>query len=58
MRLINVYVRNGLVGCDRRDQIEIEEGMSDDDIDETVKDWMFEQIEWGWSPADSDKDKE
>lgn len=55
--IIYAHVNTGYVGCDRREEIEIYdddiEGMNEqqrnDYIDEVVREWMFDQIEWGWS---------
>jgi hypothetical protein len=48
--IIYAYVSMGLVGCKRKEEIEIEdENLTDEDIDDFVKQWMYEQIEWGWS---------
>jgi hypothetical protein len=53
---VKAFVHLGLAGCTCRESIEIDDDelgeMSEDErgkyIDEIVRDWMFEQIEWGW----------
>ena len=45
---IKVYVTIGLVGCRREVELDIEDDMTDDEIEELARDTMFEIIEWGW----------
>lgn len=45
---VKVYVSMNLVGCERKDTIEFPDDASEDEIEEEVREWMFEQIEWGW----------
>jgi hypothetical protein len=45
---VKAWVSMHLVGCERREEIEIEDGTSEDEIEEAVREWMFEQIEWGY----------
>lgn len=52
---IKVYVTTDRVGAKVEDEIDIVEdwGMdpnaSDEEIEEAAKDWMYENIEWGWT---------
>lgn len=46
---IKAFVSMGLVGCKREEIIEVEE---DDDIDEAVREWMFNEIEWSWEKVE------
>jgi stress-induced morphogen len=53
---VTAYVSLGLVGCHREAEVEIPdediEGLSEVEqervIEEYVRDWMFQQIDWGW----------
>ena len=33
----------------REDEIEVEDDATEDEIQEAVKDWAMEYVEWGWS---------
>ena len=57
MRRIEVYVSTGKVGSRCSEVIEVEDDMSDDEIDEQAKDAMFNLIEWSWRDADETKTK-
>lgn len=46
--IIKVFVSLGLVGCRVEDEIEIEDDLSDLDIEEVVREWKDEQVEWSW----------
>lgn len=46
---IKAFVSMGLVGCKREEIIEVE---NDDDIDEAVREWMFNEIEWSWEKVE------
>ena len=48
MKRIVVTVSMGLVGCNRKSVIEVEDELSDEDIDELARDAMFSLIEWDW----------
>lgn len=57
MRKIEVYVSTGYVGSRKAEVIEVEDDMSDDDIDEVARECMFSMIEWSWRDADEGKRK-
>jgi hypothetical protein len=48
---VRVHVSNGMVGCERTIEIEIDDDKSEDEIEELAKEAMFEMIEWWWEPA-------
>ncbi len=48
MRTIEITVTMGLQGCKRTNTIEIEDGTSDDEIEEIAQEAMFELISWSW----------
>lgn len=51
---IDAHVHMGLVGCTRKFSVEVEDDCTDDEIDEVVRDTMFDGIiEWGWKRAGS-----
>ena len=57
MKTIEVTVSIGLVGCKRSSTIEVEDDMTDDEIEEEAREAMFNLIEWGWSWVDEAKTK-
>ncbi len=52
MRKIEVYVTTGLVGSKKTEVIEVDDDMSDDDIDKVAQECMFQMIDWSWHDAD------
>lgn len=43
------HVNNGLVGCKVTGTLEVEADLSDDDIDQSVREHIDQHvIEWGW----------
>jgi hypothetical protein len=57
VKTIEVTVSIGLVGCKRSSTIEVEDDMTDDEIEEEAREAMFNLIEWGWSWVDEAKTK-
>lgn len=54
MRLIKWFCDTGFHGCDRRGEIEVEDGATNGDIDDLVREEVFNFISWGWDePAPS-----
>ena len=55
-RKVKWHLSIGLAGCKRTDVVEIADGddLTDEDIDEIVKDIVFNHIEWGWAEAGDD----
>lgn len=45
---ITVWVSMSLVGCERHDEIEVEDDATEEEIEEAGREWMWEQIEWGY----------
>lgn len=56
MKTIEVIVSMGLVGCRRTTTIEVEEDLSDEEIEEQARDAMFESelISWSWRAVEDD----
>lgn len=48
MQRLTVSVSIGLVGCKRERTIEVEDDLSDDDLDAIALDVMYELVEWNW----------
>jgi hypothetical protein len=46
---IFVWSESGLTGCGRKDEIEIDDDSTDEQIEEAVREWFFEHNEYGWS---------
>jgi hypothetical protein len=57
---IKVWVSTGYVGSKREDEIEIyiDDNATEEEIESakenTAREWMFEEIEWGWGDLDKD----
>lgn len=45
---VRVWVSMNLVGCVRCDEIEVDDNATEEEVEESVRDWMFEHIEWGY----------
>ena len=48
MRKIKVTVSTGYSGCGRNCEFEVEDDMSDEEIEEIELERLFEMIEWSW----------
>ena len=48
MRTINVYLSIGYSNAMHDDTLDVDDNATDDDIDEMVRDWAHNYIEWGW----------
>lgn len=57
MKRIKWSLSIGLLGCRREGVIEVEDDVSEAEIEETVKDEAFEYVEWDYHvlPADDDE---
>ncbi len=57
---IKVWVSTRYVGSDRTDEIEvyIDDDATEKEIEsakeDAAREWMFEEIEWGWGDLDKD----
>lgn len=49
MRKVKWHLSVGLVGCSQEGEFEIEDDCSDEEIEEAVKDEVFQKLEWGWT---------
>lgn len=45
---IKVYVSTNIVGSEREEEFEIDDGLSEEKIEEIAREAMFEMIEWGF----------
>lgn len=48
MRKIRLWVNTGYVGCDYEDEIEVEDSITDEQLDEEAKIHLFNNIDFGW----------
>lgn len=48
MRKIDVSLTIGFSGADRSDTLEVEDDATDEDIEEVVREWAFNFIEFYW----------
>lgn len=46
---VKAYVNTGFVGCRHEEVLEFEDDATDEEIEEWVREWMYDRIEWGWS---------
>ena len=53
---ITVHVRMGLVGCERKSTIDVEDDLSEDDLEEIAREEMFDMIEWWYERGDKNDD--
>jgi len=44
----------GLVGCEREETIEIDDGLTDGEIEAAAREWKDEQIEWSFEVVRAD----
>ena len=49
MKTIKVTVTTGFVGAKREDTFEIDDDATDEEIEDTAQEAMFNMIEWSWS---------
>jgi len=54
MKMI-VHVSIGLAGADRDAEIEVEDGSTNEEIEELAREAMFEMVEWSWKRVDPPK---
>jgi hypothetical protein len=58
MRKIEAYLSVGLVGCKRNEIFEVEDDATDEEIEEIIKEWVYELVEWGWQTVEAKPAKE
>jgi hypothetical protein len=58
MRKIKVYLDTGFAGCKHEDIIEVDDDITDEDVDEIARDTAFNWIEWGWYDVEEDDDEQ
>lgn len=49
---VKVWINTGFAGAKHQDVFEFDDDVTDDEIDEEVKDWLFNKIEYGWVKLD------
>ena len=49
--IIRAHVEMNLVGCRKEDEIEVPDDVDEDEIEEIVKDWLWDQVSFGWEKA-------
>ena len=57
MRTISVYLSIGYSGAEREDTLEIDDDASEDQIEEMVRDWAYDYINWGWQEDKTENTK-
>jgi hypothetical protein len=53
MKTIKWSLCTGLVGCDRHSEIEVEDDATDEEIDEAVREDVFNFVNWTWWRAEA-----
>lgn len=48
MRIIKWASENGMQGCDREGEIEVEDNATEAEINEMVHEEVFNYFSWGW----------
>lgn len=48
MRTIKWRISIGLVGCHKEGEFEVEENVSEDEIEQIAREEAFECIDWNW----------
>lgn len=52
---VTVWADCGYVGAMRKAELEFDDDVSDDDIEEEVRDWFFEHNSYGWERLPTEK---
>ena len=58
MRKITVWLNTGYSCCDFHETIEVEDSMSDEEIEAIAKEAAFDLIDWGWYEKKGEDDEE
>lgn len=53
---IRVYVEMGLVGCTKEAEIEVDDDLTEEQIEAEAREAMFEMIDWGYSRVEDEED--
>lgn len=48
MKKITAWLSTGFSCCDIRETVEVEDGMTDDEIEKIAREALFDCIDWGW----------
>jgi hypothetical protein len=49
VRIIEWHLETSTQGCGRSDTVEVEDSATDEEIDEIVREEVFNFISWGWA---------
>lgn len=50
--IVEWVCNTGFAGCDYKEEIEVDDNATDEEIDEIVREEVFGVIEWGWRKVD------
>lgn len=45
---VHVWIRTDVVGSEVEDTIELDDNLTDEEIEREARDYIFNFIEWGW----------
>lgn len=51
MRTIQWHLSTGQQGCDRSGEIEVEDNATESEIDQLVREEVYNFVEWGWTES-------
>jgi hypothetical protein len=51
---IEIRVNTGYVGCEKKDIIELDDDLTEEEIEESALERMFEMIGWSWRKVEDD----
>ena len=54
---IRVWTHTDIVGSMTEDVIEVEDGLTEEQIDEEAKEYIFNFIEWGWNEIEKTSER-
>lgn len=54
---IRVWAHTDIAGSMTEDVIEVEDDLTEEQIDEEARDYIFNFVEWGWDEVKRDADK-
>jgi len=56
MKIIEWFSNNGLVGSERKGEIEVDDDATEKEIEEDVREAVFNYFEWGFALKEKDHD--
>lgn len=45
---VHVWIRTDVVGSEVEDTLELDDNLTDEEIEREARDYIFNYIEWGW----------